>query len=214
MAKTDEQISDGKAKEALGGSRWPMRTNLWGKRVPLYKLLPKPKPYPEQGPYLHPCGCTGVPSNPDGLYVHFGDLEKESDLWYCDVIAIEHCGVGQNFWDKRARYRSLTAAMMLRVTRGALEVTGYGRGRGMRTLEAWLNGAPSKNWGEDGRSFPIRHLRTIYALPNDVYKNLKETQFPVPAGDLVIRHRDLLNTAPTANLKEVLKRLNPAQQWK
>jgi hypothetical protein len=228
MAKTntDEKMTDSQAKNALrDGRRWPMRTKaLWGEGGVFYKLLPKSNKggkghYLYQGPYLHPCGSPNIAlGNPDGLYVHFGNLTSKEDLWFCDIIAIEHSGTLQNFWDKRARYRSLTAAMMLRVPIQALQVSGYGQGTGDKTLETCLEEDcreedPNYKWKGADRSYPIRHLRTIYALGNAHYGQLKVGGFPVPAGELIIEHKDLKNKAPMTNFSSQLERLNPNQQW-
>ena len=153
------QLSDADTKRILR-EVWPARTKLWnGPEEENSWLRAQPANTGAVGPRLVTPGAQLFHIQPDGMWVRLLGGNGGS---FGDVIAIEACGTMQNFNDKRARYMSSTASLLLRCP--------------TRWLEGGAEANP--NWKVAGfaqcpvgeASFPVRHIRVLYALPGDIYR--------------------------------------------
>jgi hypothetical protein len=90
---------------------------------------------------------------------------------YCDLIVIEVCGTRQNLADKRSRYQPSTSSLLLECTPGWLkgEVAIQGGGKRSRWALSDID-APENG----SRRFAIRHMRVLYAIPQDLYVDWKK----------------------------------------
>jgi hypothetical protein len=104
-------------------------------------------------------------TQPDGLWAHFSGLD------YCDVVVIEVCGTTTNLNDKRSRYMPSTSSLLLEVSAGWAKSGSAGRGRGGPTRAHWRTaGFDEDDLSTMPRLVPVRHLRALYALPDEQYK--------------------------------------------
>ena len=101
-------------------------------------------------------------TQPDGLFVYFSGLES------CDVVVIEVCGSVQNLNDKRSRYIPSGHSLVPRCNTPWFkeEVPTKGGGREARWKVCDSIAEPPAT----DVAVPIRHLRVLYALPNEMYK--------------------------------------------
>jgi hypothetical protein len=85
---------------------------------------------------------------------------------YADVIVVEVCGSIQNLNDKRSRYLPASHSIVLTCPiEWLLEETPiHGGGRAQRWRAMRTLGKPRTDL-----TVPIRHLRVLYALPNNLY---------------------------------------------
>ncbi len=122
---------------------------------------------------------------------------------FADVIAVEVCGTIQNFNDKRARYMSSTAALMLKCDKD------------------WLLRGPASNhnWREAGLakkpvgaiSFAVRHIRVLYALPGEIYERWRD--HGVLAGHEFMCLHSSLQTYTSQPVQEFLKLMAPSSHY-
>jgi hypothetical protein len=106
-------------------------------------------------------------TQPDGLWISLGIArgDTQAGAVLVDCVAIESCSSPQNFSDKRSRYAARTVALVLELPVGWLDakVKTVGRGGPMRPRRDRLRG----NLPNRTVSLPVRHLRVLYALPDD-----------------------------------------------
>jgi hypothetical protein len=114
-----------------------------------------------RSPWLSTPGAKLFTTQPDGLWISFPGRN------YCDLIAVEICRTIQNLNDKRSRYMHTSYSLLLTCHRRWLEeeITLYRR-RAPRWELAELR-QPKLNTKQ--RSFPVRYVSVLLALPNDVY---------------------------------------------
>ena len=154
------KLSDKKAKQILLG--WPTCTKrIWP--ISSHRgcwIRGQPVDGEDTGPKLVTPGSKLFSTQPDGLYLSFG-----GDAQYCDVVAIEVCGTVQNLNDKRSRYFPSSHSMVLQVKLEWLkaEVAIQHGSKKARWKAAALRSPKSD------MELPVRHLRVMYALPNDLY---------------------------------------------
>ncbi len=168
MAK--QRLSDGEAKNILG--RWPNKTRgMW--QTPdnsSFWLRAQPSQGGVPGPKLSSPGARLFRTQPDALWLL---LQKE----FCDAIAVEVCGTVQNLNDKRSRYIPANHSVVSRCSSAWLSEKISIQKGGMRPrwkLTSHFNVAPGE------LQLPIRHLRVLFVLPNEIYDQWIEEH--VPAG--------------------------------
>lgn len=197
------KLSDREAKDIL--MKWPERpTRLFKLDTErTYWLRAQPPDGVTTGPRLVMPGSHEFSTQPDGLYVWI-----EGDLKFADVIAIEVCGVGQNLNDKRSRYMPTTHALLLECGKSWLdgEITIQ---RGRKTPRWKATGTISESPIGDVR-VPVRHIRVLYALPDDLYKDWKK-MMTFGAHEFLCLH-SALELHTNAAYREFLTRMAPGSQ--
>ena len=200
---TNKKLSDAQAKEVLRA--WPQTTRkLW---QPVYGggrwLRAQPTDGGSAGPTISSPGATLFATQPDGLFVYFGDLES------CDLVAIEVCGTIQNLNDKRSRYQPATHSLVLSCSLEWLttEIEVQGGGRPARWQAAGtISEAPFRH-----HAIPVRHLRVLYALPGDKYHDWCRNN--VPAGHEYFCPHSSLNSYGSQKMQTFLRQLSAVAQF-
>jgi hypothetical protein len=155
-------------------------------------------------------GSLVLQTQPDGLWLSLG-IERgaaETEARFADCIVIESCGNLPNLYDKRSRYAARTTSLVVDIRRVWLDQQVVTRGRGgpKRARRELLGGLL-----EEDVSLPIRTLRTLYALPSDLYA--------VARGSLVLEAHEFMcaqsrlgqyNSKPMQNF---LKAMGQHRQW-
>lgn len=181
MAKP--KLSDAQAKEIL--RKWPQRTrSLWAAPDSTgYWLRAQPGSKARaRTPRIFSPGADLFGTQPDGMWVYFREGE------FADAVCVEVCGTVQNLNDKRSRYAATVRSLILRcpaawfkegikLQRGGLQP----RWQACRTISSEPAG---------DLALPIRWLRVLYALPNDIYAAWVKNN--VPGGhEYFCRHSSL-----------------------
>lgn len=156
-----DKLSDRNAKQIL--LRWPRRTNsvwpapggrgFWIRGQPSQGTIP--------GPRISSPGAQLFATQPDALWIHFVNDD------YCDIVAVEVCGTAQNLNDKRSRYIPASHSLLLKCSEKWLREEIKVQGGGLRAR--WKAAGSIARAPRGEVNLPIRHLRVLYALPNDVY---------------------------------------------
>jgi hypothetical protein len=190
-------LTDSKAKEILIG--WPERTKkLWPAPIGEgYWLRCQPVQGQTTAPRLVVPGATMFKSQPDGLWAFFGGLH------YCDAVAIEVCGSIQNLNDKRSRYAFSGHSTLLGCTSKwfAESITVQNGGK----AERWQACRTIKSKPKNSINIPIRHLRVLYAIPNELYK--KWAPEHVPSGHEFFCRHSSLQSYNAAKMQTFLRRM-------
>ena len=196
------KLSDAQAKAIL--LDWPTRTNIWPAPGGTgYWLQAQPRSGTRPGPRLSSPGATLFRTQPDGLWVFFHTFQS------CDVVAVEVCGTAQNLNDKRSRYIPSSHSLVLSATVGWLneEVAIQAGGQRQRwRATGTLSTAPIND-----QVVPVRHLRVLYALPNDLYNDwcVEHT----PTGYEFFCPHSSLNSINSQNMRAFIKRMSIASQF-
>jgi hypothetical protein len=160
MAK--KKLSDAEAKAIL--KKWPNRTrSVWpAPNGHGYWICAQPRLGKAPGPTLSAPGADLFKTQPDGLWIYAADRD------YCDIVAIEVCGTIQNLNDKRSRYFPSSHSLILTATKRWLdeEISIQKGGRAPR----WDAVRTFGKEPDADMKIPVRHLRVMYALPNDAYE--------------------------------------------
>lgn len=168
MAKA--KLSDSEAKTIL--RKWPDRTkSLWPtSSVGGYWLRALPKDGTATCPHLQSPGATLFTTQPDGLYLFL------SETSFADAVAVEVCGTIQNLNDKRSRYmpssHSIVAVCPLAWLTEDVSLQKGGK------KQRWAACKTISNTPQADVTFPIRHLRVMYALPNADFDNWCKNHTP------------------------------------
>lgn len=201
MAK--KKLSDKEAKKIL--LSWPTRTNsVW--KPPGgngFWIQAQPKTEKQSGPKLSSPGASLFKTQPDGMWLFFDGTDA------CDVVVVEVCGSIQNLNDKRSRYFPTGCSLVVNCS------------------NKWLiEDVPTKNnghaprWKASGRIFaapvadlsiPVRYLRVLYALPNDVYKNWCRDH--IPTGYEYFCPHSSLDSYKSPKMQDFLKQMSIAGQF-
>ena len=156
-------LSDREAKERI--SSWPEHTRIWSRtdrRVGWLRAQPSTG---KTSPRLQLPGAGAFRTQPDGLWVTLGiePADETTQASFVDCICIESCGTVQNFNDKRSRYAARTTSLMLAIPRRWLDGSVTVRAGATRARAEVLRGKLAR----EDVSLPVRHLRILYALPDD-----------------------------------------------
>jgi len=193
----NSKLTDAQAKAIL--REWPTRTHkLWPTpKETLYWIQAHPKILNStiKSPSLGPPATTNFHTHPDAMWICF-----DPALRFCDIMSIEVCGSEQNLHDKRARNYPLSASLILYCSAQWLtQSVGVQKAGEMPRWKACGSFfAPP----EEDLALPVRNLRTLIALPNDLYQKFK-MQCP-PGNEFFCRHSSL-NTYESPSMQTFLK---------
>lgn len=199
MAKA--KLSDREAKEILRD--WPRRSKkLWavpGGRGFWLRAQPIDKASKVKSPRISIPGSKLFATQPDGMYVFLRNPE------FADIVAIEVCGTPQNLNDKRSRYAATVRSLVLSCPLAWLEAEiPIQKGRNTSRWEASrLFGARKPT---TDLSLPIRYLRVLYALPNDMYADWVNNN--VPGGHEYLCPHSSLSSHNSQNMRMFLRQLS------
>lgn len=175
-------LIDREAKTILLG--WPTRTTIWPTPGGVgYWLRGQPTVSGSApGPRITAAGATMFKTQPDALWAYFS-----SDA-FCDLVAIEVCGSIQNLNDKRSRYvdsgHSVLLACHLDWLKAEIGLTNGGK-RPRWKASGTIPHEPTKDL-----QFPVRYMRVLYSLPNDLYDQWCPNH--IPSGhEFFCRHSSL-----------------------
>jgi hypothetical protein len=200
----DPSLRDRAAKDIL--LRWPGRTKkIWStpaNRGYWLRAQPKPQGSRESTPTINVPGATLFKTQPDGMWLYLdGQI-------FADVICIEVCRTAQNLNDKRSRYsaavRSLVVTCPLDWLRAEIPVT---KGH----LPRWEAARTGLKAPSEGLASPIRYLRVLYALPNELYKTW--TEHNVPGGQEYFCRHSSLDSYNSQAMQEFLRRMSFASHF-
>lgn len=198
------KLSDSEAKKILKG--WPNRTKkLWA--IPGrhgFWMRGQPKDGDAGGPRLAAPGTKYFATQPDALWVYFHGEEC------CDAVVIEVCGTVQNLNDKRSRYIPASHSLILNAGKEWLqESIGVQRGGLKSRWEAAISLASTQPKAD--LAIPVRHLRVIYALPDDFY-NAWCSQH-TPAGHEFFCSHKSLDTYTSQKMQTFLRQMSPSASF-
>jgi hypothetical protein len=201
-------LSDGNAKAAL--RKWPLRPREeWGWAVgtgcgPWVRVLPvHGNTKKNRRVEFLVVGMDTAATQPDGLWISVGPKAE-----FVDVVAVEHCGTRQNFYDKRSRYMATLYSRVLAVGKGWYQVQVPVQGGGSKTMRSLCQQFPRRMTGAE--RIPIRHVRVLYALHPKDYDTFHST--PFGPHEFFCPHYALTQrTSPM--LRDFVKRLSTDVHW-
>lgn len=132
---------------------------------------------------------------------------------YADCVVIESCGTEQNLFDKRSRYAARTTSTLLELRRSWLEeeIRLPGRGGPLRSRGSALGGTLGDLRERERVVLPVRHLRVLYALPDEGPQSLLarvRNRMTFEAHEFVCPQR-LLTQWNLGGMQDFLKRMAP-----
>jgi hypothetical protein len=186
---------------------WPKRSaDLWPPPSGSgFWLQGQPRDEVEPGPTLSAPGATMFRTQPDGMWVYFHDWRS------CDVVVVEVCGTVQNLNDKRSRYIPASHSLVLTCSpewlREAIKVRGRGR------IPRWQAAGTLKSPRHRTVDYvaAVRHLRVLYALPNNVYHDWCSEH--VPTGYEFYCPHSSLDSYNSQKMQRFLRQLSIASQF-
>jgi hypothetical protein len=163
-----------------------------------------------RAPRLTLPGSLVFQTQPDGLWLSLGidRGDTQASASFADCIVIESCGNLANLYDKRSRYAARTTSLVIDIRKVWLNQQVVVRGRGGPTrARAELLGGQL----EDDVSLPIRSLRTLYAIPHDLYIQARKSMV-LEAHEFMCAQSRLgqFNSKPMQNF---LKGMAQHRQW-
>lgn len=158
------KLKDADAKAVL--LKWPTRTSkLWDPPTGSgYWIRAQPRDTNSKiaTPTLRTPGSSLFKTQPDGMWAFLNNSV------YADVICVEVCGTQQNLNDKRSRYaadvRSLVLNCPLKWLTEAIALQKAG------TSPRWQACGSIPACPTEELNVPVRFLRVLFALPNELYK--------------------------------------------
>lgn len=198
-----DKLSDREAKALL--LRWPNRTKLWPPPGGSgFWIRGQPATGGVPGPRLSSPGAKLFTTQPDGLWVHFKDAVS------CDVVAVEVCGTVQNLNDKRSRYIPASHSLVVTCTMAWLEEEIAVQHGGMRPR--WKASACFASKPANDLSVPVRHLRVMYGIPNELYD--KWCREHTPTGYEFFSPHSSLATYNSPPMQTFLRQMSSASQFR
>jgi len=194
MAADNKKLRDSDAKGILSTS-WPTSTRLLsGSEKGRLWIRAQPKLGKVVCPRLVWPGQRNWKTQPDGMYVSI-----LGDELFCDALVIEVCGSMQNFNDKRSRYAPTTGSILLKTEENweKIEINIKKSKRSISSIFQIKNHIGS---------YPVRHLRALFVLPNDVYRDVRDNLCPM-GHEYYMRHSSLA-TVNSKSTREFLKRMS------
>src|SRR5262249_17594834 len=128
----------------------------------------------------------------------------------CDVVAVEVCGSIQNLNDKRSRFIPASHSLILSTTKAWLseDITIQRGGK----MARWKAAASlSKKVPKSDKQFPVRHLRVLYALPNDRYHSWCSNH--VPTGYEFFCPHSSLDSYNSPKMQTFLRQMSISSQF-
>ena len=197
-------LRDREAKDIL--LRWPDRTKkIWSTPANRgYWLRAQPKRHGsrEPTPTVHVPGASLFKTQPDGMWLY---LDR---LCFADAVCVEVCRTAQNLNDKRSRYSAAVRSLVVTCPQDWLlaEVPAT-TGR----LPRWQAARTELRSPTEDLTAPIRYLRVLYALPNDLYKTWTENN--VPGGQEYFCRHSSLDSYNSQPMQEFLRRMSFASHF-
>ncbi|MFH1892562.1 MAG: hypothetical protein ABIK83_07760 [Candidatus Zixiibacteriota bacterium] len=201
---SNTSLRDREAKDIL--KKWGMRpTKLFrNSRTLGYWLRAQPPDGRDTGPVLTTPGAKLFSTQPDGLWLWF-----DCKLAFVDVIAVEVCRKDQNLNDKRSRYMPTNHALLIRCSAawlgGSIALQKGG------TIPRWKACGTLKKEHCIDRDIPVRHIRVLYALPDDLYDEWLSNVTPA-AYEFFCRHTSV-RSYTAKGYREFLNRMIPGAQF-
>ena len=196
------KLSDNEAKQILLG--WPGRTKHWPPPNGIgYWIRTQPKSGTRPGPTLSSPGASLFHTQPDGMWAHFREAES------CDVVVIEVCGTAQNLNDKRSRYIPASHSVVLNCSRAWLLEHIPTKAGG--TAARWDASGCFANEPSQDIFVPVRYLRVLYALPDDLYHNWCYEH--VPTGQEFFCPHSSLTSFTAQKMQKFLRQMSIASQF-
>jgi hypothetical protein len=198
-----KKLRDAEAKTIL--RKWPTRTkSVWpapgGKG---YWIRGQPTEGGKPGPKLSAPGAKLFTTQPDGLWVHFADRAS------CDAVAVEVCGTVENLNNKRSRYIPASHSLVLQVSAAWLSEEIKVQKGGSKPR--WEAAASFAKRPSSDLHVPIRHLRVLYALPNDEYA--KWCSVHTPTGYEYYCPHSSLESYNSSKMQKFLGQMSVASQF-
>ena len=142
-------------------------------------------------------------TQPDGMWVYFHSYQS------CDLVAVEVCGTAQNLNDKRSRYIPSSHSLVL-----SASAEWFGEEvqiQAGRMRKRWHATNTLESEPDDDVVVPVRHLRVLYALPNDLYNTWCAEH--APTGYEYFCPHSSLSSITNQNMRTFLKRMSIASQF-
>lgn len=198
-----KSLLDKEAKAIL--KKWPMRpTKLFKTSKTVgHWLRAQPPDGKAAGPVLVTPGASIFTTQPDGLWLWFGEMA------FVDVIAVEVCRKNQNLNDKRSRYMPTNHALLVDCSKAWLE-TDLSLQKG-RLKPRWKACGTIANAPNADVRLPVRHLRVLYALPDDLY-NPWLTSVTPGAYEYFCKHSSL-GSHTAEGFRDFLNKMIPGSQY-
>jgi hypothetical protein len=158
-------LTDAQAKAKL--RTWPTVTGIWTRSDDTTRWLRAQPPVAGvTGPRLEVPGAGAFLTQPDALWITFGIRPSDTAAvaTFADCVVVESCGTTQNFSDKRSRYAPRTTSLVVKLPVAWLDATVTVQSGAVRQRREVLRGQLPPT---EDVSLPLRHLRVLYALPND-----------------------------------------------
>jgi hypothetical protein len=156
-------------------------------------------------------GAGAFRTQPDGLWVTLGvrPSDTTTTATFADCVAVESCGSPPNFNDKRSRYAARTTSLVLELPSAWLDATVTVQSGTLRQRRDILRGQLPATGDV---SLPLRHLRVLYALPDDdgspsLYKRVTGAM-ALDAHEYVCP-QNVLGSFRGQPLQKFLKRMSP-----
>lgn len=154
------------------------------------------------GPRLTAAGMNTFRTQPDGLWLFLAP-----DHGFADCVAIEVCGTGQNFSDKRSRYMPSTSAILANCPRAWLNGSvSYKSGTRERWRLAGLKHAPT-----DDLRLPARFVRVLFFLADELYEAWRLEG--VPAAHEFVASYSSIKSYKAQTMQSFLRRMSPEQHF-
>ena len=195
------QLNDKQAKKIL--MKWPTRPSWPQPSGKGSWVQGQPKQGNATGPRLSSPGAKLYTTQPDGLWVYFQGRDS------CDVVVVEVCGSVQNMNDKRVRYIPASHSVILRCASDWLieEITIVGGGR----IKRWEAAGTFGKRPRRDLDIPVRYLRVLYALPNDIYRTWGTNH--VPTGYEFFCPHSALNSYTSQKMQRFLRQMSLASHF-
>lgn len=192
---------DTRAKQAL--KDWPSAsTKLWSSSCGNGPWLrAQPVDGAATGPRLFSPGSRLFKTQPDGLWI-FLVLPH-----FADCVAIEACSSSQNFADKRSRYMPSNSSTMVECPGRWLN----GRIRDGSKKERWKLIEDLTGPAGNDLVLPIRYLRVLYFLENDLYARWRS--HGNPAAHEFVASYSSIKSYTSQKMQDFLRRMSLEQQF-
>ena len=198
-----EKLKDSEAKAIL--LKWPASTaKLWPPPQGSGRWIRgQPVNGKASGPRISSPGAEIFTTQPDGLFIFFGGTES------CDLVAIEVCGTIQNLNDKRSRYIPSSHSLILRCSSKWLKEKTTTKGGGKK--ERWKLTETIIDEPKSDLRVPIRHLRVLYSIPNQMYNSWCPGH--TPTGYEYFCPHSALDSYPSQKMQNFLARMSIGSQF-